>query len=333
MLLNHITVRLAACVASCLLLTSCFLTPGNFEAYLAMDSDGRYRFTYNGEMQLILPEDRELQAPIPQEFDPEYEVCRRKIDLKTGEVLPLENADEAADAAADAAFSGVEAVIELQVKGEEEEGEYDENGVYQPLYRYENRECSEEELAKRKEQYALRNQARQAEFEERIATLNSVFGGAIPGDDASMEKLAKKLESYQGWNSVIYQGENVFLVNYGAEGVVSGGFVFPLIPDAAMNFPFLQIIPKGDGQYEVLAPAFAAKGSLAILGALDRGGTRRMEKQRFIKPSGTFTISTDGEVLANNSKDGLRREYGRRIIEWKILEGLESPRALIGPAQ
>ncbi|MEO1044519.1 MAG: hypothetical protein AAFX04_03670 [Pseudomonadota bacterium] len=316
-------IRIAATLLGCLLLAGCFLIPGEFEAYLAIDPDGRYRFAYKGQMQLVLPDDRELRPPKPRQFNPENEVCRRRINRKTGEIDNPEADNGGVELARDS----------IAVEVATERGEYDENGVYQPLYRYENRECTETELAKRKERVDLENQARQARYEERVAMLNALFGGTIPGDDASMEKLAEKLQGYAGWNSVAYQGNDIFMVDYSAEGQISGGFSFPQLPDAAISMPFVQILPKDEGRYEIIAPALGGKGSVAAFSALDKGMSRRMGEKAILKPSGSFTLTTSGELLANNSQNGYRSEYGRKIVEWTVIKGMESPRALIGPAQ
>lgn len=309
--------------ALCIFLSSCFLTPGEFESYLAINKDGSYRFAYKGEMQLILPESGNLRAPRKPVFRPENEYCSVRINNETGEVEPLEYsaisaAEEVAEAAEVAAEAAKAAVDSIRT-----------NEASLPLYSYESQLCNEEQLIERKKQQEERYQNRLAAHKKRIETLNPLFGGALPGDDSSMEKLAAKLESYAGWDSVKYTGNDVFQVSYNAEGMVSSGFTFPILADAAINLPFVQILPHKDGGYEVIAPGYGGSGSIVMLANLGRGAARDLAKQDIVTSKGTFTLTTDSDVLANNSQKGLRTEFGRKVIEWDVREGFASPRALI----
>ncbi|WOE76302.1 hypothetical protein [Alterisphingorhabdus coralli] len=315
--------RIIATFTACLLLTSCFLTPGEFEADLTLNDDGSYRFAYVGQIQLVLPE-REFRKPRTRPFDPNSVYCESRVNLETGEEEPISENDRvleaqtAADAATEAAIAAAEgATVETPT----------------PRYSYKGRECTDAELAEKRAEHDRRNAERLAEHEQRLKVLSSVFGGAVPGNDESMEKLAQKLEAYEGWNSVRYQGDDVFLVDYSVEGQVSSGFLFPQFPDTALNMPFVQIIPVKDGKYEIIAPAFGGSGTVATLSKLDRSYRRGLDEQAMLVPSGTFTIRTNGEVLANNNDQGRVRENGSNVIRWNVTEGLESPRALIGPAQ
>lgn len=303
--------------ALCIFLSSCFLTPGEFESYLAINKDGSYRFAYKGEMQLILPASGDLRAPRKPVFRPENEYCRVRINNETGEVEPIgysafEEAAEDAVEAAEAAFDSAKT-----------------NNRSLPLYSYERQLCNEEQLIERKKEKEERYQNRLAAHKKRIEALNPLFGGALPGDDASMEKLAAKLENYAGWDSVTYTGNDVFQVNYNAEGLVSNGFTFPILADAAAILPFVQILPHKDGTYEVIAPGYGGSNSVVTLASLDRGASRSLAQQDIVTSKGTFTLTTDSDVLANNSQKGLRTEFGRKVIEWDVREGFASPRALI----
>lgn len=326
--------RIIAAAAACILLASCFLTPGKFESYLAINGDGSYRFAYKGQIQLVLPENGDLKPPRKPEFIPEDQYCRVRINNETGETEPLPDRYPPAIASApplpvaDDNDNGLEAAAEAAA----EAAESFDDARYQPQYRYENSECTEEQLAYKKNQQDLAYQAQLSAYQERIAALNAIFGGAIPGDDASMKKLAAKLENYAGWDSVEYQGSNIFLVEYNAEGSAKQGFTFPVMADASINLPFVQILPRKDGSYEVIAPGFGGKGNFGILSSLDRGAARRMGKMDLLRAKGIFTLTTDGELLSNNSEKGMRKEYGRKVVDWDVTEGLASPRALIRPA-
>ncbi|MEM1132056.1 MAG: hypothetical protein AAGH53_03890 [Pseudomonadota bacterium] len=306
--------RITAAIAACLLLTSCFLTPGEFEADLTLNREGSYRFAYTGQIQLVLPE-REFRKPKIRPFNPDSVYCESQVNIETGEETPISG-------------RGRKAITEV----EEEAGAAAEDAVEATRYSYKRRDCTEEELAEDKAEHERRNAQRIADYEQRIKVMSSIFGGAVPGNDESMEKLAKKLEGYEGWNSVRYQGDDIFLVDYVVEGQISGGFVFPQLPDSALNMPFVQIIPLKDSKYEIIAPAFGGSGTVATMSKLDRSFNRGLDEPSLLIPSGTFTIRTDGEVLANNNEQGRVREDGRNVVRWNVTEGVESPRTLIGPA-
>jgi hypothetical protein len=316
------------------------LRPGEFESYLAINKDGSYRFAYKGEMQLILPESGDLRAPRKPVFRPENEYCRVRINNETGEVepLPLQNSaivevveiyEEPTEdnSSASEAESGI--VSAAQAAEAAVEAALAAADTPDPLYSYERQLCNEEQLIERKKQQEDRYQNRLATHKKRIEALNPLFGGALPGDDASMEKLAAKLENYAGWDSVTYTGNDVFQVSYNAEGLVSNGFTFPILADAAAILPFVQILPHKDGTYEVIAPGYGGSSSVVTLASLDRGASASLAKQDIVTSKGTFTLTTDSDVLANNSQKGLRTEFGRKVIEWDVREGFASPRALI----
>jgi hypothetical protein len=166
------------------------------------------------------------------------------------------------------------------------------------------------------------------EDEQKNAAMRSVFGGAVPGDDEGLKKFAAQLAKYDGWNKVEYMGDNLFEVEYAVSGHFDQMFAFPTIPGATMQFPFVQIIRRSGGELEVLTPAMAGPAGLAgAMGPMPMGG-----KSKTQPIDGTFTIVTDGEVLNNNTEDGLTASGSTKNMRWKVdgTSGPEgSPRAII----
>ncbi|ASK88370.1 hypothetical protein [Sphingorhabdus sp. SMR4y] len=167
--------------------------------------------------------------------------------------------------------------------------------------------------------------------DQKNAAMRSIFGGAVPGDDEGLTIFAEKLAKYDGWNKVEYMGNNLFEVEYAVSGTFDRMLAFPTIPGAIMQFPFVQIIRRDDGELEVLTPAMAGAGGLAsTMGPLAMGSANAKSKAQPI--DGTFTIVTDGAVLSNNTEDGLTLEGRMKKMRWKVdatsvADG--SPRAII----
>ncbi|WP_339823482.1 hypothetical protein [uncultured Parasphingorhabdus sp.] len=157
----------------------------------------------------------------------------------------------------------------------------------------------------------------------KMAAMGEIFGGAIPGDDEGLKKFAAQLAKYDGWNKVEYVGDNLFEVEYAMSGNFDQMFAFPTIPGAIMQFPFVQIIRRSGGELEVLTPAMAGQASL--VGAMTPLVTGSDSEKSKMQPiDGTFTIVTDGEVLVNNTQDGLTVSGSTRNMRWKV-DGTTSP--------
>ena len=161
--------------------------------------------------------------------------------------------------------------------------------------------------------------------------LSAMFGGAVPGDEEGMKEFAAQLAKYEGWNRVEYMGDNVFEVEYAISGRFDQMFAFPTVPGATMQFPFVQIIRRRGGELEVLTPAMAGPGGLAgAMGPMPMGSASKKPKMQPI--DGTFTIVTDGDVLGNNSDDGLTLNGSTKTMRWKV-DGTGgpdgSPRAIV----
>src|SRR5690606_40486690 len=98
-------------------------------------------------------------------------------------------------------------------------------------------------------------------YERERGMASVVFGGPVPGDDASMRAVAKTVKKYQGWKKVEYVGGNIFDVEYSEAGTIGSYFSFPVLPDAQMQYPFFQLVRRANGDVELFAPGVAAKSS------------------------------------------------------------------------
>ena len=140
-----------------------------------------------------------------------------------------------------------------------------------------------------------------------------------------------RLTRYQGWKSASYKGEGVFMVDYQLSGKLGHDYVFPILPEGNIILPFVTVRKREGGKIFVHAPAFSANGFMGtaarMKGANPFGGPKSATNGR---TKGSFTITTNGEVLTNNTEDGPVPDKAGRKISWKVGPGVEKiPEALI----
>ena len=146
-----------------------------------------------------------------------------------------------------------------------------------------------------------------------------MFG--LPGaDDESNRRFAANMMKYQGWKSVRYVGKGVFDVDYHFEGRVGQDFAFPIMPDSDFIIPFITIRRRNDGSVMVIAPSFTGAtgpfGARAkMMGLPDKSDGPKSRAE------GRFTITTDGEILTNNSEDGPAAHAAGRQVHWDVGPG------------
>lgn len=204
---------------------------------------------------------------------------------------------------------------------------------------FQERECTPEEIAGQEkawqEDAAERLERRAREAEE----MKKMMGGLDPSDPQAASKFAARLQRQHGWKSVSYRGDGLFDVEFAITGTLTHDFVFPNIEGFPLNTAFVNAYLREGGMVRIEAPGFAAQGAgypipgmmggmlgLAQLGS-DKEGA---EIPAFVTPEGTFTIVTDGAILANNTDEGPQAASGGQSIAWEIDARTEhGPTALI----
>ena len=182
------------------------------------------------------------------------------------------------------------------------------------------RTCTAAELAKARSDYAKEATDRAEKKRQENEQMAKLFG--LPGsDDASSRRFAANLMKYQGWRSVAYKGKGVFDVDYHVEGRLTQDYAFPLMPDTDLIIPFITLRRRTDGTVMVTAPAltggsgpFSARAKM--MGLPDKGSDGPVSRAE-----GRFTITTDGEILTNNSEDGPSAAPGGRQVHWDVGAG------------
>ena len=271
--------------AAPLLLGGCLWGPGKFTSELALRKNGTFVFDYRGEIMLQMPDDK---GPAPLPWEDDMGRCYKDGRAEIGDTeVKLDPSDEAASSLPDE----------------------------------ERRACTAAELARLKAQHERESAQKVEQRRKESDNMAKLFG--LPGsDDASNRRFAASLMKYQGWRSVSYKEKGLFDVDYHFEGRVGQDYVFPMMPETDIIIPFIMIRRRQDGTVMVTAPAltggsgpFSARAKMLNLPDKGEGPPSRAE--------GRFTITTDGEILTNNSEDGPVAGPSGKSVRWDVAPGTD----------
>ena len=269
--------------AAPLMLGGCLWGPGKFTSDLALRKNGTFTLDYRGEITLQIPDDKG-SLPLPWEDN----MARCFNDGRT-EIVDTE--------------------VNIEPADETEASPSDD----------ERRACTAAEIAKLKAQHEKESAEKIEQRRKESDNVAKMLG--LPGsDDESNRRFAANLMKYQGWRSVTYKGKGLFDVDYHFEGRVGQDYVFPMMPDSDIVIPFVAIRRRTDGSVMVTAPAlpggqgpFGARAKMMGLPDKSDGPPSRAE--------GRFIITTDGEILTNNSEDGPVAGPSGKSVRWDVNPG------------
>jgi hypothetical protein len=126
---------------------------------------------------------------------------------------------------------------------------------------------------------------------------------------AEAKAIAEALSKEVGYRSVEYLGRNKFRVDYAMSGRLDRSFVYPINLDAKSVIPWLVVEVRTDRTARVKAIAFGeAEDAMGSAGKPDN-----QEKER----NGTFTFTTDADLVMQNNEDGMAPGPGTRVV-WKV---------------
>ncbi len=196
------------------------------------------------------------------------------------------------------------------------------------------RDCTSEEIARRNEE-----QAGEREM------LRSILGGMNPSDPEAAAALADSLERQAGWNSVEYRDDGVFEVSFSIESRLGHDFDFPTIEGLPFPSSFVQARLRDGQRVRIEAPGFAAPGGgnpfaammMGMAGAFGRGketedtdGVEATQKPPLRPIEGTFRLTTNATILANNTDEGPQDSARGQMLVWDISPGTAvAPMALL----
>ncbi|MEP2737326.1 MAG: hypothetical protein ABJP34_13645 [Erythrobacter sp.] len=209
------------------------------------------------------------------------------------------------------------------------------------------RECTEAETAEQRAEWDAAAPERALKAEKQAQQMAAMMGGIDPTDPEAAFKLEQLLLRHQGWNSVIHKGEGLYDVEYAIEGSLTHGMAFPVIEGFADNSTFVKTIIRKDNIVRVNAPGFAmpdenSPPSTGLLGGMmsgmaglatamaSEGGESTDLMSSMPEIDGTFTIVTDGQILANNTDEGPAAQDGIQALSWAITpQRKTAPTALV----
>jgi hypothetical protein len=182
------------------------------------------------------------------------------------------------------------------------------------------RECTKEEIAERRANWEADRLARAENRKREAEQMKAVFGGLDPSDPKTVEQFTQRLKAYDGWKQVTHKGKGVFDVVYEKSGRLDHDFIFPVFPDVDWIIPFVHATRRGDGRVLVRAPAFAQPQGFGAAGGT--GGMAAFGGERgspLPKPQGSFTLTTDAEILTNNTENGASAGAGgTKVLKWVV---------------
>lgn len=277
--------RILTVTALAALLAGCLLSPGRFTSAMDIRRDGRFTFSYEGQIHLL---------------------ALTKL------------AEMGAKAAAAEEF------------------------VKQPCYddaEIEERDCTAEEIAKQKTDWENARREREEKAKRESEMMRAVLGGIDPGDPAAAQELADRLKRQAGWQQVDYKGNGLFEVRFRTAGRLDHDFLFPTMERFPMSNFFVVANRRAEGTIRVDAPGFAAQSGgspflgmmTGMAGAIQAAeGAKGSKAPELPEMVGSFTLTTDGEILANNTDEGPQAAPAGRKLAWTISKRTAAaPTALI----
>jgi hypothetical protein len=203
---------------------------------------------------------------------------------------------------------------------------------------FNDRECTEDEIAEQRETWEAEAGDRKARAEREAESMRQFLGGIDPADPKAAEELAARLRRQEGWTHVDYRGDGLFDVAFSLNSTIGHDFVFPTIERFPMINSFVLANLRQGRTVRVEAPGFTVQGGanpfqgmfagFAAAGAASSGNSDAMPV--LPEMEGTFRIVTDGQILANNTDEGPQAAPGGQVLEWRVNRRTEAvPMALI----
>ncbi|HYG49130.1 MAG TPA: hypothetical protein VD846_14460 [Allosphingosinicella sp.] len=149
-----------------------------------------------------------------------------------------------------------------------------------------------------------------------VGNLSEMPGPAEPAAPAAEtaqqvaegKAIAEALSKEVGYRSVEYLGKNKFRVDYAMTGRLDRSFVYPVNVDAKSIIPWIAVEVRKDRTARIMAIAFGEEDSMGGAGKADS-----QPKER----EGTFTFTTDAELVMQNNEEGMAPGPGKKVV-WRV---------------
>ena len=199
------------------------------------------------------------------------------------------------------------------------------------------RTCTKDELEAAKANWESDQQAGAEKRKQDNESMKVMLGGLDPADPKAAEELAARLRRQAGFKTVVYKCNGLYEVDFALTGQLTHDFAFPTIEKMQQITPFFVLNRRADGSVRLDSPALQAQegmggmpfGNVAQMAAAERSKASPEEAKKipeFPQVDGRFVLTTDGEILANNTDEGAKADPTGKRLEWKI-----TPRDKVGP--
>lgn len=203
---------------------------------------------------------------------------------------------------------------------------------------FNDRDCTDDELAEQRRAWDEGAAERKAKKEQDAEAAKAMLGGIDPYDPAAADELAARLRRQTGWRRVDNKGDGLFDVSFSLTGKIDHDFHFPTMEWFPVSNFFVAVTRRADGTVRINAPGFAPQaggnpfqGMMGAMGGVPVPGNDGEPGSPMLpKINGTFTITTDGEILANNTDEGPAPVANGKSLGWTInVRTKAAPTALI----
>jgi len=286
--------RTLSMLAVSTMLSGCFLVPGKFGADVDIRKAGDFTVAYKGEIIFQMPDDFAGSKMKSKAWNDAFATCYASGRTMTDEYASVDMHEAAIKGAEDGSIDG---------------RDEDTREVA----------CSAKQVAELRKTYETEKAEAAAKKAEDADKMAQMFGFSGSGDEAN-QKFAAALMKYDGWNNVTYKGKGTFDVDYRYTGKLTHDYVFPIFPKMDMIFPFIMVRKRADGAVTVTAPALIGGGIKALAGRAKMMGDAMASRDMPEAPqtAGRFTVTTDGEILSNNSEDGPTSDPKGKKVVWDV---------------
>jgi len=251
-----------------LMVSACLLSPGKFTSQLDLRKDGRFSFSYSGEMYLLT----------------------------------------LTDFAKNSKNKGNDGVFEPKPCNVT-------NGV--------ERECTAAELDQQMREWEEEQKNKGQREEQEAKQMAAMLGGFDPSDPKAAEELVSALRRQAGWHSVEYKGNGRFDVDFSISGRLDHDFAFPTIERFPMANAFVQLSLHEDGKVRIDAPGYSAASmggpfqAFGQMAMIEQAGKNK-DAAPLPEIDGTFTVTTDAPILANNTQGGPATDPVGQKLSWTV---------------
>lgn len=130
--------------------------------------------------------------------------------------------------------------------------------------------------------------------------------------ETKRKAMAEALAKEAGYRSVAYLGDGKFMIDYAASGILTTNYIFPFNLDAEIAIPFVALEVRKEGTVRMKAPAFG-KSRDQSPSAMNMGMPDTTDTA-----DGTFTLTTNAEIVMHNNEDGVKPAGAMKTIAWRV---------------